>query len=248
MTRCTIDHSSSLDLRTIDLEALNQRFETAHPKDILAWCVEQIPQGLIQTSTFSVDGTVMTDWLYRQLHPAQPIPVVFLDTLHHFPQTLELVDRVQDFYRLNLYVYKPSEANSREEFADRFGEALWQRDIEQFHYLTKIAPLQRALTDLNVVAWITGRRRDQAASRAHMPIFEQDSQGRLKINPMANWSQKESWRYVFQHQLPYNPLYDLGYASIGDEPLTTPIAMGEDERAGRWRGSEKTECGIHLMV
>ncbi len=246
MTRCTIEHP--INIRTANLEELNQRFETAHPKDILAWCVEQIPQGLIQTSAFSVDGTVITDWLYRHLHPVQPIPVVFLDTLHHFPETLELVHQIKGFYSLDLHIYKTLQANSREEFADRFGPDLWNTDIEKFHTLTKIEPLQRALTDLQVAAWITGRRRDQAATRAHMPIFEQDGQGRLKINPLANWTQKESWRYIMGHQLPYNSLYDLGYSSIGDEPLTTPIATDEAERAGRWRGSEKTECGIHLMV
>lgn len=245
MTHCTIQHLPTIDRQTIDLEVLNQQFETAHPKDILAWCVEQIPQGLIQTSAFSVDGTVITDWLYRHLHP---VPVIFLDTLHHFPETLELVHQIQAFYQLDLHVYKTREANSREEFADRFGEALWHTDIEQFHLLTKVEPLQRALNELQVAAWITGRRRDQAVTRAHMPIFEQDSQGRLKINPLANWTQKESWQYVMQHHLPYNPLYNLGYSSIGDEPLTTPIDATETERAGRWRGSEKTECGIHLMV
>jgi phosphoadenosine phosphosulfate reductase len=79
-----------------------------------------------------------------------------------------------------------------------------------------------------------------------MPILEPDSDGRLKINPLANWTRKDLWTYVFQHNVVYNPLHDRGYASIGDEPLTTPVQPGEDERAGRWRGSQKTECGIHL--
>lgn len=229
-----------------DLEALNQQFSSAHPKDILAWCIDQIPTGLVQTSAFNVDDMVITDMLYRNRKPLRPIPVLFLDTLHHFPQTLELVAKAQAIYQLNLQVYKVPDVNSRAEFATRYGEALWDADITQFHHITKIEPLQRGLADLNTVAWITGRRRDQAVTRADMPIFERDSQNRLKVNPLANWTRKQSWTYVMEHGVIYNPLHDQGYASIGDEPITTAVGVGEDERAGRWRGTSKTECGIHL--
>jgi len=136
--------------------------------------------------------------------------------------------------------------DSREAFIAKYGEALWDTDIEKFHHVTKIEPLQRGLDELNTVAWITGRRRDQAVTRADMPVFELDKQGRLKVNPLAAWTRKESWAYAYEYDMMYNPLHDQGYASIGDEPITTPIAEGEDERAGRWRGSGKTECGIHL--
>lgn len=233
-------------LRDLNLEELNQRLETAHPKDILAWCVANIPAGLVQTSAFNVDDIVITDILYRQLQPDQPIPVVFLDTLHHFPQTLEFVTKAKDVYHLNLKTYKTPDVATREAFAARYGEALWDKDIEKFHYLTKIEPLQRSLDDLGAIAWITGRRRDQAATRVNMPIFELDKQQRLKVNPLAAWTRKDSWAYVMEHGVIYNPLHDQGYPSIGDEPLTTPVAAGEDERAGRWRGSNKTECGIHV--
>ena len=105
-------------------------------------------------------------------------------------------------------------------------------------------PLQRALDDLQVQAWITGRRRDQSAARQSLPIFERVN-GRLKVNPLANWTRQDLWAYTEQNGVLYNPLHDQGYTSIGDQPLTTPTAAGEDERAGRWRGTEKTECGIH---
>lgn len=229
-----------------DLEALNQQFENAQPEAILAWCVENIPTGFVQTSAFNVDDLIITDLLYRQLKPANPVPVVFLDTLHHFPQTLELVAKAKDLYNLNLQVYKIPDVDTREAFAAQYGEALWDQDIEKFHYLTKIEPLQRSLADLNTIAWITGRRRDQAVTRADMPIFELDKQGRIKVNPLANWTRKASWAYVAEHGVIYNPLHDQGYPSIGDEPITTPIGEGEDERAGRWRGTGKTECGIHI--
>ncbi|HIK56322.1 MAG TPA: phosphoadenosine phosphosulfate reductase [Synechococcales cyanobacterium M55_K2018_004] len=232
--------------QTFDLDALNQQFETAHPREILAWAVENIPSGLVQTSAFNVDDVLITDLLYRELKPAQPVPVLFLDTLHHFPQTLELVDKVKGIYNLNLQVYKIQDVNTREEFAAKYGAALWDTDIVKFHDLTKIEPLQRGLKELGAIAWITGRRRDQANTRADMPIVELDKQGRIKLNPLANWTRKQTWAYVAEHGVVYNPLHDQGYPSIGDEPITTPVAEGEDERAGRWRGTGKTECGIHL--
>ncbi len=243
MTQST---ASAVQASQFNLDELNQRFETAHPRDILAWSVENIPTGLVQTSAFNVDDIVITDILYRELKPATPVPVIFLDTLYHFPQTLELVGKVKEIYNMDLRVYKNPEVDTREAFAARYGEALWDKDILQFHHLTKIEPLQRGLAELNTVAWITGRRRDQAVTRADMPIFELDNQQRLKINPVATWTRKETWAYVAEHGVIYNPLHDQGYPSIGDEPITTPVAEGEDERAGRWRGSGKTECGIHI--
>jgi phosphoadenosine phosphosulfate reductase len=230
----------------LDLKKLNQKFENAHPRDILAWCVVNVPTGLVQTSAFNVDDMLITDLLYRELKPAHPVPVLFLDTLHHFPQTLELVAAAKAIYKLNLKVYKIQDVSTRKAFAAKYGEALWDKDIDQFSQLTKIEPLQRGLAELGTIAWITGRRRDQAATRTDMPIFELDKQQRLKVNPLANWSRKETWAYVFEHDVIYNPLHDQGYASIGDEPITTSIKEGEDERAGRWRGmAGKTECGIH---
>jgi phosphoadenosine phosphosulfate reductase len=229
-----------------DLKKLNQKFEKAHPRDILAWCVENVPTGLVQTSAFNVDDVLITDLLYRELKATPPVPVIFLDTLFHFPQTLELVAKAKTIYDLDLRVYKMPDLESREAFVAKYGPALWDTDIAQFHQITKIEPLQRGLDELGTIAWITGRRRDQAVTRADMPIFELDGQQRLKVNPLACWTRKETWAYVYEHDVVYNPLHDQGYPSIGDEPITTPVGEGEDERAGRWRGTGKTECGIHI--
>ena len=231
---------------SFDLNELNQRFDTAHPREILAWCSVNFPTGLVQTSAFNVDDLVITDILYRDLKPTKAVPVMFLDTLYHFPQTLELVAKAKEIYNLDLEIYKVPDIDSREAFAAQYGEALWDKDIQKFHHVTKIEPLQRGLAELNTIAWITGRRRDQAVTRAEMPVLEIDGNGRLKVNPLASWTRKDSWKYVSEHGVIYNPLHDQGYASIGDEPITTPVAEGEDERAGRWRGSNKTECGIHI--
>jgi phosphoadenosine phosphosulfate reductase len=235
---------SPLPLTQFDLERLNRRFEAAEPREILDWCVNHIPEGLVQTTAFSL--LVVTDMLYRDLRPKSPVPIIFLDTLHHFQATLDTAHKAQRYYGLDLHIYRAQGVNSREEFADRYGHKLWETDVSRFHYLTKVEPLQRALDELQVKAWITGRRRDQSPSRRHLPIFEREQSGRIKVNPLANWSRKQLWQYTFEHNVPYNPLHDQGYLSIGDEPLTTPVRPGEDERAGRWRGSNKTECGIHL--
>jgi phosphoadenosine phosphosulfate reductase len=231
---------------SLDLNKLNQKFENAHPRDILSWCVDHAPTGLVQASAFNVDDLLITDLLYREIKPAHPVPVLFLDTLYHFPQTLELVAKSKAIYALDLQVYKIQDVDSREAFAAKYGEALWDTDILRFHDLTKIEPLQRGLAELGAIAWITGRRRDQANTRSDMPVFELDKHQRLKVNPLANWTRKETWAYVFEHDVVYNPLHDQGYPSIGDEPITTPVGEGEDERAGRWRGMGKTECGIHI--
>ncbi|MGF1459734.1 MAG: phosphoadenosine phosphosulfate reductase [Leptolyngbyaceae cyanobacterium] len=227
----------------LDLTALNQQFELATPQEILGWAIAAFPQGLAQTNAFSIPITIHL--LYEELKPTRAVPVIFLDTLHHFPETLQTVQRAHARYDLDLHVYRAAGVDSREGFAARYGDRLWERDIEQYHYLTKVEPLQRALQAIDVQVWVTGRRRDQSDSRRAMPILERDTDGRLKINPLANWTRKDVWRYVFKQAVIYNPLHDQGYGSIGDEPLTTPVQAGEHERAGRWRGSAKTECGIH---
>ncbi|MCP6759375.1 MAG: phosphoadenosine phosphosulfate reductase [Fischerella sp. CENA71] len=241
MTISTVSRNQIADL---DLEQLNQKYENAHPSEILAWSVENVPTGLVQTSAFNVDDMLITDILYRELK--HPVPVIFLDTLFHFRESLELVEKAKQVYDLDLKVYKIPDVDTREAFAAKYGDELWDKDIAQFHHLTKIEPLQRGLGELNTVAWITGRRRDQAITRANMPVFEIDGNGRMKINPLANWTREKTWGYVAEHGVIYNPLHDKGYPSIGDEPITTPVADGEDERAGRWRGFGKTECGIHI--
>lgn len=226
----------------LDLGQLNTQFEQATPQEILTWAIGAIPNGLVQTTSFSM--LAVTHMLYEELN--HPVPVIFLDTLHLFSETLDTARQAQTRYGLDLRTYRAKDVGTRQAFAKRYGEALWEIDIDRFYQVTKVEPLQRALEELNVQAWITGRRRDQSPSRANLPILERDEQGRLKINPLANWTRKDLWRYTFKHDVSYNPLHDQGYTSIGDEPLTTPTAANEDERAGRWRGSQKTECGIHL--
>jgi len=131
-----------------------------------------------------------------------------------------------------------------EQQALRHGEKLWERDPDLCCRLRKVEPLKEMLTGLQ--AWVTAIRREQSVTRANTKVVERDAKfGLIKINPLAVWSKRDVWRYILEHNVPYNPLYDLGYSSIGCTPCTTPVQINEDQRAGRWRGFQKTECGLH---
>jgi phosphoadenosine phosphosulfate reductase len=196
---------------------------------------------VVVASSFGLEDVVILDMVYDKIG-ASP-PVVFLDTLYHFEETLELVDRFEEEYELDLLVYTP-EQETREAFEREHGEELWESDVEKFHELTKLRQIDEALEGRD--AWVTGIRRQQAETRAEADAIEwDDAHGLVKVNPLVEWSRDDVWEYVEENDVPYNPLHDEGYPSVGDEPLTEPIGEGDDERAGRWSDSEKTECGLH---
>ncbi|MDY7012892.1 MAG: phosphoadenosine phosphosulfate reductase family protein [Cyanobacteriota bacterium] len=227
-----------------DLVHLNRRFDRAYPKEILDWCGMNIPTDLVQASNFDLDHLVITDLLYRQIKTANRIPVIFIDTLHQFRETLALIEQAKRCYDLDLHIHKMQGIASRQTFAAKYGDELWKTDLEKFRRLTKLKPLERALDKLGAVAWITGRQRDRDSNGAQMPIFEWDERGRLKINPLANWSRTESWAYVYEHDLIYNPLHDRGYSDIDDEPLTFKAGEREAETTRHRADNENREIFI----
>jgi phosphoadenosine phosphosulfate reductase len=223
----------------IDWEELNRELEGAPLETILRATVAAFPENRL--AVISAFGPTSLVVLHHLPLIAPRLPVIFVDTLHHFPETLELVEQVRQKYDLNLKIYRP--AATRDKFEARYGPRLWETDIDLYQHVSKVEPFRRATANLD--GWITGRRREQSETRATLPIFEVAE--RVKVNPLANWTRGQVWNFILDNGIPYNPLHDQGYASIGDEPLTTPIAPGEPERAGRWRGLDKTECGIHLV-
>jgi len=232
------------------LTQLNDRLESMSLDERLRWCWEMLPnESLIQVSAFGASGMVIIDALSRL---GLTCPTIFLDTLHHFPETIEHVQNVNKQYKLDLRTYHCSKASTREDFEKRFNnDRMWESDPIKYDYLVKVEPLERALDDFGVEAWITGRRRDQAGDRTSLSIIQRDqSDGRLKINPVADWSLSQVWRYLLANHVPYNKLYDLGYKSIGDCVTTRAVAPGEPERSGRFYQNNglKTECGIHTRV
>ena len=221
-------------------EIQTTEYEKLDAQERLERALEEYDE-VVVASSFGLEDVVILDMVYDKIG-ASP-PVVFLDTLYHFEETLELVDRFEEEYDLDLRVYTP-EQETREAFESEHGEELWESDVEKFHELTKLRQIDEALEGRD--AWVTGIRRQQAETRAEADAIEwDDAHGLVKVNPLVEWSRDDVWEYVEENDVPYNPLHDEGYPSVGDEPLTEPIGEGDDERAGRWSDSEKTECGLH---
>ncbi|MGB3691932.1 MAG: phosphoadenylyl-sulfate reductase [Spirulinaceae cyanobacterium] len=231
----------------LDLERLNSKFEHLHPKEILSWSTNFFPTGLVQASSFDIDDLVITDLLYRYLRPELPVTVLFVDTLHHFSETLQLVKQAKSLYGLDLQVNQMAGVDSAVDFAAKYGKNLWEKNLDKFIRLTRVRPLQQALQELNTQAWITSRRRSQSENQGKMPILELDSQGRLKINPLANWTRAESWAYAYEFDLIYNPLHDEGYSDISDQPLTNKVEPEENEGTDFWQGGYQMGSGIHIF-
>ncbi|KAF9969396.1 hypothetical protein BGZ65_011983 [Modicella reniformis] len=176
-----------------------------------------------------------------------PVPLIFIDTLYHFSETLDLAQRVQDHYNIPLKIYKPQGCETTEEFERFHGERLWETDDVSYDYLIKVEPGRRAYQELGAQAVISGRRRSQKGDRSRLDILEiEPGTGLIKLNPLASWSFQQVWTYVRAHQVPYNALLDQGYRSIGDWHSTKPAVNPDDERSGRWEGKAKSECGLHV--
>lgn len=213
---------------------------------ILQWCITTLPS-LFQTTAFGLTGLVTLDMLSKMKIPRpQMVDLIFLNTLHHFPETLALVHQIRERYPLvNLHIYSPEGVETAEEFGEKYGERLWETNDELYDWVAKVEPAQRAYRELQVNAVLTGRRRSQGGKRGDIDVIEVDEAGLVKVNPLANWTFKQVQEYIKANNVPYNELLDKGYKSIGDWHSTQPIKEGEDERAGRWKGQQKTECGIH---
>ncbi|KAK7513328.1 Phosphoadenosine phosphosulfate reductase family-domain-containing protein [Phyllosticta citricarpa] len=228
------------------LKFINAQLQKLDPEDILRWCLVTLPS-LFQTTAFGLSGLVTLDILSKLPNPTKmPVDLIFLDTLHHFPETLALVDRIRRRYpNFNLHVYKPAGCDNDQDFAKKHGERLWETNDELYDFVAKVEPAQRAYAELQVKAVLTGRRRSQGGKRGDLDIIEIADDGLVKVNPLANWSFADVKDYIEKHNVPYNELLDRGYKSVGDWHSTQPVADGENERAGRWKGREKSECGIH---
>lgn len=231
----------SLSHETTDeeLKAVSDGFEGASPDVVLRWAVEEFGDEVALATGFGVEGCVLVDALARVKRDAR---IFYLDTHLLFPETYALIERLRARYGVRFERRAPT--LSLEAQATRHGERLWERDPGECCRLRKVEPLREMLAGLR--AWVTAIRRDQTAARASAGIVERDAKfGLVKINPLASWSSRDVWNYILKNDVPYNPLHDLGYSSIGCAPCTTLVQIGEDPRAGRWRGTAKTECGLH---
>ncbi len=230
-------HAMNTLLQEIELQRDEAERSTAH--ELLNWASDRFGSRMAIASSFGGDAVVLIDVAARAV---KDLRVFTLDTDFLFPETYDLIERVQ--HRYGIQVERTRPALSPEEQAARFGEALWSREPNLCCQIRKVDPLKAKVAELD--AWVSGIRRDQTASRAFAKKLEWDAHfGLVKLNPLADWTTAEIWDYVRAHNLPYNALHDRNYPSVGCTHCTRPIQIGEDPRAGRWAGFHKTECGLH---
>jgi phosphoadenosine phosphosulfate reductase len=225
-----------------DLRSLNERLERAQPEEIVEWALtESELAGIALASAFQAEGTCVMHMATR-LRP--DIPVLFLETGFHFAETLMLKQELTD--RLGLNVVELHGAYTPRTQEEAFGPRLFERTPERCCEINKVRPMLEALRGRE--GWITAFRRDSSPTRADAPIVDryelEPGAWIVKVNPVATWTRRDTWAYLKRHGLPHNPLYDLGYASIGCAPCTRMQFPGEHEREGRWAGLSKWECGI----
>jgi len=226
------------------IEELNWRFEGESPEKIIRWALEDAGIDRVAiASAFQVEGTAL---IHMAVQVRPDIPILFLQTGFHFAETLAFKERLTELLDLNVVDLTGDYTVQGQ--AEAFGPRLYERDSKMCCELNKVVPFTRALRTYD--AWMTSLRRDSAWTRRNTPIVShtelEPGKTFVKINPVATWTSKDAWSYLKEHRLPRNPLYDLGYASIGCAPCTRMLFPGEDERAGRWAGLLKTECGIHV--
>ena len=224
-----------------ELGEKNAEFETASPQEILRWAVERFGDKLTMATAFGPEGCS----IIYMLSKIDPSTHVFnLDTGYQFKETLELRDRIAQKYGMEIELKKPE--LTVQQYEAKHGGPLYKTNPDQCCFDNKITVLNKAIVGKH--AWISAIRRDQSADRARAPIVGWDKKFELvKVNPLANWKKNDVWKLIVDEDVPYNPLHDEGYTSIGCWPCTRAVMFGEDERAGRWSGNRKTECGLHTL-
>ncbi|KAL0075166.1 phosphoadenosine phosphosulfate reductase [Phycomyces blakesleeanus] len=240
---------SGSDISPETLKYLNERLATQSPREILEWAIDNLPN-LYQTTAFGLTGLATVDIINKisiDRNQDHIVPLIFLDTLYHFKETIDLAKKCQDNYQVPLKIYKPIDCTNTAQFEREHGNKLWETDDDMYDYLVKVEPARRAYDELKVKSVITGRRRSQKGDREAIPILEIDGTGLIKLNPLAYWDYQQVWTYIRANEVPYNALVDQGYRSIGDWHSTKAPSSngGSDERSGRWEGTQKTECGMH---
>jgi len=222
-----------------DLERMKVLAESWEPEAILGWAFSTYGDEVALATGMGVEGMALLDMAHR-INPN--VKVFTGDTEFLFPETYDLIERVESRYGITIErLYSDLTPHDQDR---AYGKALWASDPDQCCNLRKVEPLRRKLAMLD--AWVTAIRRDQTSARAAIRKIDWDQKFDLvKISPLADWTRENVWSYVLENDVPYNPLHDRNYPSIGCTHCTRAVMPGEDQRAGRWSGSGKTECGLH---
>jgi phosphoadenosine phosphosulfate reductase len=224
-----------------DLAAVSRGLEGKTPQEILAWAVRRFHPKLMMATAFGPEGCCILHML-SEIEPG--VRVINLDTGYQFAETLELRERIRQRYGIEVELVRPEQTVA--EYEREHGGPLYVHRPDQCCFDRKIVPLRRAVQ--GYAAWISAIRGDQTEHRRAAGVAQWDAKFSLvKVNPLLRWTKKDVWKFLLDHDVPYNPLHDQGYPSIGCWPCTAPVEDGGDERSGRWAGSKKKECGLHVI-
>lgn len=223
------------------LRSVSEQLAQATPQEILRWAVRTYHPHLSMATAFGAEGCCIIHML-AEIEPN--VHIFNLDTGYQFPETLQMRERIRQRYGIEVELVRPD--MTVEEYERIHNGPLYVLNADQCCHDRKIIPLRRALQGKK--AWISAIRADQTADRAKADIVMWDRKFHLvKVNPLLRWTRRDVWEFILKHDIPYNPLHDQGYPSIGCEPCTEPVEDSRDERAGRWAGTGKKECGLHVQ-
>jgi phosphoadenosine phosphosulfate reductase len=224
-----------------DWSETNERLQNAHPTEILSWAIETFAPRLTMATAFGPEGCVL---LHMLAEFGQSVRVFNLDTGYQFDETLKLRDQIAERYGIEVELIRPE--TSVKEYEAIHGGPVYSHDPDRCCFDRKLVPLRRAIEGYD--AWISAIRADQSAHRAKASVVGWDAKfGLVKLNPLLRWTKRDVWAFLVSNNVPYNPLHDQGFPSIGCWPCTKSVSVGGDERGGRWAGQAKTECGLHSL-
>lgn len=222
-----------------DLAHASEQLESATPQEILRYAADRFAPRFTMATAFGPEGMTL---IHMLAEIAPQTPIFNLDTGYQFAETLQLRERVKQRYGIEVELKKPE--TTVEQYEALHGGPVYNRDPNRCCFDRKLRVLHEAARGM--YAWASAIRRDQSEDRQRAAILAWDPKFQLvKISPLANWTKKQVWKLITEHDIPYNPLHDKGYPSVGCWPCTRAVQLGEDERSGRWSGFEKKECGLH---
>ncbi len=226
-----------------EIATASERLAGSTPQEVLRWAVERFHPHLLMATAFGAEGCCILHML-AEIEPG--VKTINLETGYQFTETLELRERIKQRYGIEVEYIRPE--LTVVEYEAEHGGPLYGHRPDQCCLDRKILPLQRAMKRLDPLAWISAIRKDQTADRGQADVVQWDAKFNVvKVNPLLNWTKKDVWAFIVKHDVPYNPLHDQDYPSIGCWPCTRAVQAGEDERAGRWAGKVKKECGLHVI-
>jgi phosphoadenosine phosphosulfate reductase len=232
---------SSPTMTVEEIAALNQQLAEATPQEVLRWAVDKFGHKLTMATAFGAEGCCLIHML-AEIDPS--IRIFNLETGYQFAETLQLRERLKERYGIEVEFVRPETTVA--EYEVEHGGPLYRLRPDQCCHDRKLQPLRRAVVGYE--AWISAIRRDQTSHRGAADLVQWDAKFELvKVNPLLSWTKSDVWNFILKHDIPYNPLHDQGYPSIGCQPCTQPVGDGQDERAGRWAGTHKKECGLHVI-